>query len=42
MPADQVADDAPNYSLCRLSQLYKVSEAAMGFRLANLRLRSTG
>lgn len=41
MPADQVADDAPDYSLRRLSQLYKVSEAAMGFRLANLRLRAT-
>jgi transcriptional regulator with XRE-family HTH domain len=39
MPADRMADDAKRLSLSRLARRYQVSEAAMGFRLANLGLR---
>ena len=38
MPADRVRADAGSFSLSRLARRYGVSEAAMGFRLANLRL----
>ncbi len=38
MPADRVRADAGSYSLSRLARRYGVSDAAMGFRLANLRL----
>jgi transcriptional regulator with XRE-family HTH domain len=38
MPADSVRADAPQLSLTRLVRRYDVSEAAMGFRLANLGL----
>jgi Zn-dependent peptidase ImmA (M78 family) len=38
MPADRVRADAGSYSLSRLARRYDVSDAAMGFRLANLRL----
>jgi Zn-dependent peptidase ImmA (M78 family) len=39
MPAEQVRQDAGSYSLSRLAKRYRVSEAAIGFRLANLGLR---
>jgi Zn-dependent peptidase ImmA (M78 family)/DNA-binding XRE family transcriptional regulator len=38
MPADRVRADAGGFSISRLARRYGVSEAAMGFRLANLRL----
>jgi len=40
MPAERVRSDAGSYSLTRLARRYDVSDAAMGFRLANLRLEA--
>jgi len=38
MPGDWVRADARSYSLSRLAKRYDVSEAAMAFRLTNLRV----
>jgi Zn-dependent peptidase ImmA (M78 family) len=41
MPADWVRADAKAYSASRMATRYKVSEAAMAYRLANLRLATS-
>jgi transcriptional regulator with XRE-family HTH domain len=40
MPADRVRADVKSFSMSRLAHRYDVSQAAMGFRLAYLRLRA--